>query len=719
MNGRLSRVFLMPLAILLVGLSVTLVGGAALYDHQQHMARESLLRRADAVQRAVLAETARYESAVSMAAAALSTQDDITQQSFETATAPLAGMELAGATSIALIAPPVPTAQVAELQAYWRARGSTGLKLQPADGEVHLFSVMGVPLDGSGHRPINVDITAASPPYGAVTEASRTGAVTISEPYQLLIDQDLPAGERQTSFSLTAPVWGTVGTERELRGWVIMGIRGHDFVGTVLQNASQGQVSVELLAGDASGLQTFVAGYGPGASGHDLSYNIQVPVAQRTWTLRAAGDVGPLIGSAAFRPTLVTLTGLIVSVLVSVLVRLLLSGRLKADEAVRQATSELAVAEQDARQQSALLTAVLDSISDAVVVVDETGTFVVHNPAARLLLGLDGAAAELFLPDGAPFPSAELPLVRALAGENLHGVEMIVRNEARPGGVHVSVSARPLDPASGQTGAVAVFHDVTLEREQQAETSAFAGVVAHDLKNPLMTVSGYLELLEDVTLPRLDGEPHDLATARDQVARARAATQRMDSLIVDLLGYTTARDASLTLDDVDLEMLVSEVVEGHKERARQRPGLLVPAVHIGELPPVRADRDRLRQVVDNLVGNAVKYSVPGRQPLISITATGGDTHQVSVQVADRGIGIPPDQLADVFTPFHRAHRGEQPGTGLGLAICQRIVTRHGGTIAASPNPGGGTVFTLTLPAAPAETDKRPTLETRKVHHDVH
>jgi PAS domain S-box-containing protein len=308
---------------------------------------------------------------------------------------------------------------------------------------------------------------------------------------------------------------------------------------------------------------------------------------------------------------LVTLTGLIVSVLATILVRLLLSGRLKAEEAVRRATSELALAEQDARQQSALLTAVHDSISDAVVVVDETGAYVVHNPAARLLLGLDGAGAALFLPDGTPFPREELPLVRALAGENVHGVEMIVRNEVRPGGVHVSVSARPLDPASGQTGAVAVIHDVTLEREQQAETSAFAGIVAHDLKNPLMTVSGYLELLEDATLPRLSGEPHDLATAHDQIARARSATQRMDSLIVDLLGYTTARDAPLTLVDVDLELLVSEVVEGHKERARQRPGILQPAVHIGELPPVHADRDRLLQVIDNLVGNAVKYSIPG------------------------------------------------------------------------------------------------------------
>lgn len=716
MTGRLSRVLLLPLAILLVGISVTLVGGAALYDHQQHMARESLLRRTDAVQRAVLTETRRYESAVSMAAAALSTQQRITQSSFETATAPLVTMELAGATSIALVAPPVPTEQVAELQRFWRSRGSAGLELRPADGEVHLFSVMGVPLDGSGRRPINVDITAASPPYAAVTEAARTGAVTISEPYQLLIDQDLPAADRQTSFSMTAPVWGTAGAGRELRGWVIMGIRGQDFVGTVLRQAAQGQVAVDLVAGDAAGLQTIVAGHGPGASGHDLSVTIQVPVAQRAWTLRAAGDVGPLIGSAAFRPTLVTLTGLIVSVLVSVLVRLLLSGRLKADEAVRHATAELAVAERDARQQSALLTAVLDSISDGVVVVDGTGALVVHNPAARHLLGDD---ARFFRPDGEPFPSEELPLARALSGEEGDSVEMVVRNQVRPAGVHLSVGARPLDPASGQTGAVAVFHDVTAEREQQAETSAFAGIVAHDLKNPLMTMSGYLELLADATLPRLSGEPHDVATAQDQVARARAATQRMDSLIIDLLGYTTARDAALTLADIDLELLVSEVVEGHKERARQRPGVLEPAVHIGELPPVRADLDRMRQVIDNIVGNAVKYSVPGRQPLISITATGGGADAVSLQIADRGIGIPPDQLADVFTPFHRAHRGEQPGTGLGLAICQRIVTRHGGTISATPNPGGGTVFTLTLPSAPLPLDQRSTLESRKVPHDVH
>jgi signal transduction histidine kinase len=128
------------------------------------------------------------------------------------------------------------------------------------------------------------------------------------------------------------------------------------------------------------------------------------------------------------------------------------------------------------------------------------------------------------------------------------------------------------------------------------------------------------------------------------------------------------------------------------------PREAVPRIHIGPLPVVRADPGMIRQLLDNLIGNALKYTRVGQPADIGISATQSPDGTVDIQIADRGIGIPADEQADVFTSFHRAHTGRgYAGTGLGLAICQRVVDRHGGTIRAEDNPGGGTRIRVMLP----------------------
>jgi signal transduction histidine kinase len=127
---------------------------------------------------------------------------------------------------------------------------------------------------------------------------------------------------------------------------------------------------------------------------------------------------------------------------------------------------------------------------------------------------------------------------------------------------------------------------------------------------------------------------------------------------------------------------------------------------------VRADRGMIRQLIDNLVGNALKYTAPGQPARVDISAhRRDDDDQWTVTIADRGIGIPFADQPHIFTSFHRAaaHRNYQ-GTGLGLAICERIVTRHGGTIAATDNPGGGTRVSFTVPAETPPGSPRPSHE---------
>jgi len=126
------------------------------------------------------------------------------------------------------------------------------------------------------------------------------------------------------------------------------------------------------------------------------------------------------------------------------------------------------------------------------------------------------------------------------------------------------------------------------------------------------------------------------------------------------------------------------------------------------LPDVDADPAMLRHVLDNLIGNALKYVPPGRAARVDVTAAPAGAGWTRIEIADRGIGIPDEDKPDIFESFHRARTAAgYAGTGLGLAICRRIVERHGGAIGVTDNPGGGTRFHFTLPLAAAAPVAEP------------
>ncbi|WP_307827683.1 HAMP domain-containing sensor histidine kinase [Planomonospora sp. ID82291] len=221
----------------------------------------------------------------------------------------------------------------------------------------------------------------------------------------------------------------------------------------------------------------------------------------------------------------------------------------------------------------------------------------------------------------------------------------------------------------------------------------FAGVVAHDLKRPLSVMRGFTELVYENLVER-PGHDEDAGYLK----RVLTATGHMGRLIDDLLTYATARDAALDPVDIDLNTLVGELVDDHVTMVRAESAGPGPQVYVGALPAVRADPALIRQLFNNLIGNAIKYTTIDRVARIDITAEPADEGWVRITVADRGIGIPQGEHEAIFTGFHRATTAYS-GTGLGLAICQRVVERHGGTITAADNPGGGARFILTLPVA--------------------
>jgi signal transduction histidine kinase len=684
--------------VLVGGLLLSLVASLAFADLAKRGAGQAMDRRTALAQEAVVAEVRRYEDAVRTVAAAAGAHDPLNRTTFDAVTQALAGAHLVGATDVSFVIA-VSDGEVAAAQAFWQSMGATGLEFKPEGHGEHLFQVFHQPLDGRAGRLPGTDRSRVPEPSAAMAEARRSGAVAVSDTFVLERDRALPTDQQQMSFILAAPVYGPLGADGSapFRGWITMGLHGQDFVGGTLSVVSQGLVGAALWATNASGQQVRVAAL-PAAEAPDLYREVTIAVAQRSWTLRTSVAARSLPGGSLIAAWAAGGSGLVFSVLLAGLIWLLASGRVRAEAQMMAATGE-------AREQAILLREIIEAMTDGVTVTDETGRFLIRNAAARSISGVDadtGAADGwqqhfgIYLPDGVTeFPTEQLPGVRALAGEATDHVEMLIRNAACPQGVLVKVQGRPLQGADGRRKALSISQDVTAARAQEAELVAFAGMVAHDLKSPLNAVAGYAEILagqvaQDVVDPQ---------TLRLAANRIHSGVRGMVMLINELLSYATARDAPLRPRPVDLTAVVTEVVAQRTDHLAGADAEK-PDVYVGHLPQVVADPALVRQLLDNLIGNAFTYVEPGQRARVDISATDGRSGWVQVVVADRGLGVPDAHKPRVMEPFHRVPDDDaHPGSGLGLAICRRIVERHGGVITIADNPGGGTRLQFTLPAA--------------------
>ncbi len=226
-------------------------------------------------------------------------------------------------------------------------------------------------------------------------------------------------------------------------------------------------------------------------------------------------------------------------------------------------------------------------------------------------------------------------------------------------------------------------------RRREAELVGFAGVIAHDLRNPLARIAGYTDFLREEATRYLRSDH------RDYLERVHTCGQQMTVLIDDLLDYATADNRPLQAREVDLKALVERVARERRESPHTRRA----TIEVGALPAVDGDPTLLHQLFDNLIGNAIKYTAPDRTPRVRITGRPEPGDRWRIEISDNGIGIPEWQREAVFDPFTRADGSAAfPGTGLGLAIVHRIVERHHGTIGVDPVPEGGSCFWIILPA---------------------
>jgi signal transduction histidine kinase len=226
-----------------------------------------------------------------------------------------------------------------------------------------------------------------------------------------------------------------------------------------------------------------------------------------------------------------------------------------------------------------------------------------------------------------------------------------------------------------------------LERSNR-ELQQFASVVSHDLTQPLVVVQGFLGELRAIA----EEHPDRGEQARTFGEAAQRATGRMRALISDVLSVARAGAPLGEPEDVDLAM-VAEEVRDDLAAAVDDAGATVT---IGALPVVEGDPTQLRQLVQNLVANALKFRTPGRAPVVTIT--GAEVGQgYDVTVADNGPGIAPEDRPAVFEMFQRAKAGGAPGLGIGLAVCSRVVANHQGRISIEETPGGGCTVRVRLP----------------------
>jgi PAS domain S-box-containing protein len=355
---------------------------------------------------------------------------------------------------------------------------------------------------------------------------------------------------------------------------------------------------------------------------------------------------------------------------------------------------------------------ILESAGEGIWGVDTSGTVTFINRAGASSLGYDvheligrpsHASWHYKRPDGAPYPSEACPIYAAYKdGVDHTGEETFWRKDGS--GFPVDFTSRPLFEEGRITGAVITFRDITGRKREEEERERligelqrsnreleqFAYVASHDLQEPLRMVGSYTTLLQKRYKERLDERAHEY------IRFAVDGAQRMQNLIEGLLAYSRITRRGGRFKQVDFNKVFLDAVSNLSSAIREYNAEVTKE----QLPTLSGDETQLVQLLQNLIGNGIKYAKPDSRPRVHISAE-SNGNQYVFSVKDNGIGIEPEYYERIFEIFQRLHaRGRYPGTGIGLAICKRIVERHHGLIWVESVPGEGSTFFFTVPNRP-------------------
>lgn len=356
--------------------------------------------------------------------------------------------------------------------------------------------------------------------------------------------------------------------------------------------------------------------------------------------------------------------------------------------------------------QFKFLQCVLEAIPDAILVVSPEGIIHSANKSVEAIFGYT------------PHEVLGMPFISLFASPHREEIESRAKNAALSGKSDEFCATRRVEgkkkdgsvfPVSIGAAEVALAHqtlfavavrDITkiinaeselektsreLHRSNQ-ELEQFAAIVSHDLQAPLRSVSTFASFLER--------QPENLTSQQlDRLSRIRRAANRMQNLISSLLHLAGVNKGELAIESLSLNEIFEHVLNDLDELILSSGATITR----DELPQIDGNCDQIRQLLQNLIANAIKFRKSGELPIVHMACkSDGGLYRLSVQ--DNGIGVSGTDSARIFKAFSRLHsKTEYPGTGLGLAICRKIVERHGGEISVESEKGKGSCFNFTLP----------------------
>ena len=353
---------------------------------------------------------------------------------------------------------------------------------------------------------------------------------------------------------------------------------------------------------------------------------------------------------------------------------------------------------------------VINAIADGVIAIDRQGVIQLINPAAQRILGWDKQDAltlsyksvlQLYGAKGEELTNATDPIQHVLVDNKPQRTNDLTLATKTGRKLLVSVVASPVGQIG--SGVIVVFRDITKEKAEEREQAEFISTASHEMRTPVASIEGYLGLALNPSTAQIDDK------ARDFIQKAHESAQHLGRLFQDLLDVSKAEDGRLSNNPkvIDVTVFAHDVVEGLRPKAEEK-GLRMLYKPLPEgmqsdnerrLTPVfyvNLDNDHLREVIANLVENAIKYTPKGDV----IIDVGGDNEHVVISVSDSGIGIPAEDMSHLFQKFYRVDNTdtrEIGGTGLGLYLCRRLAETMGGRIWAESEYKKGSTFYVEVP----------------------